>query len=514
MKKITTFFCLFFSIFLLSQVKFQAVDYGTKNPVADAEVYSLEGALLGKTDADGFFSLKNTGLIIIRAKNYNDVFGDITQDGQVVYLNRNTSAYSSPNEVNTRNLEQHVSISSSKQEFYQTLEQSQTLTDKQLAWLLWFREGKLRAGKFDLDLVDFFKYTDYEGFRFQVGGQTNEKLSKNFSLRAYGAWATKDLNFKGGGGIDFFVNKKNNGKLSLTAESDVSPAGGEDYKPILLENRLLQEVRNVYNHTYFSYRQAKIAYSQEVMPHFTAEISTDYQTQRNNFLYSFDNQYPYHWFQDFRTSIMLGFNPSKYIQTSAGKILLEEKFPQFFFNYSHSWKAFDADFDYHKFDLVGIFNGKSALGMSNLTLKAGFISGNAALWNLYESFGAASENGAILERFGPKSLTSLETLPAGRFFSDRYVAFFFTHNFNDIRIFGDKSLHLSWIYNGLIGGMAKQELHSDYRFTVPDKFYQETGIELNRLISRFGLGAYYRFGVYSETGFDQNFYLKLTYQFE
>ncbi len=100
---------------------------------------------------------------------------------------------------------------------------------------------------------------------------------------------------------------------------------------------------------------------------------------------------------------------------------------------------------------------------------------------------------------------------SGDFFADRYVALFFTHRFRDIQLWNTKKIQLALVYNALIGNMEHQDLHTLYRFQVPNNLYQEVGIEINKLVSYFGLGAYYRFGAYNQGIFDDNLFIKLTF---
>ncbi|PQB05192.1 hypothetical protein [Aureitalea marina] len=45
---------------------------------------------------------------------------------------------------------------------------------------------------FDVDLRSFIRYNNYEGFRFGIGGTTNERLFENFKIGGYWAKSVKD----------------------------------------------------------------------------------------------------------------------------------------------------------------------------------------------------------------------------------------------------------------------------------------------------------------------------------
>ena len=69
--------------------------------------------------------------------------------------------------------------------------------------------GKIRVGKFDLDMKEFIDYNRYESVRLGVGAHTNVLLSRFFNVGGYVAYGFKDKEFKYGGDINFFLTKKN-----------------------------------------------------------------------------------------------------------------------------------------------------------------------------------------------------------------------------------------------------------------------------------------------------------------
>ncbi|WP_128331061.1 DUF5686 family protein [Apibacter sp. HY039] len=372
--------------------------------------------------------------------------------------------------------------------------------------------GEVRMNKVNMDLFNSIRFNDFEGLRFQLGGRTNYDFSKDISLKGYTAWAAKDQQLKYGAGIDFFVNKINNGKFSLLGESDVNAAGKNRFREYGAIENVRDQTNNLSNNIYYRYKKGELQYQQDFFDYFTASLVTDYQTQKSLFDYSYKDNLVSKEYHQFASSLRIKFTPFvKYMKTPINKIAIEDEMPYFFFNYTRSWKAFSSDFEYDKFDFTTFFNLKNRWGNTKITANAGFISGKTSLFNLYEGFGVVKNGDNILKRFELKGYNTFETIHPGSFFASKYVAFFITHTFKDLRVWGNKYLYMTLVYNGMIGNMEHKELHTLHSYTVPDKYYQEVGIEFNKLISIFGLGAYYRLGSYHSGNFEDNLYIKLTY---
>lgn len=373
-------------------------------------------------------------------------------------------------------------------------------------------DGEVRVNKINFDLFNSVRFNDFEGLRFQLGGRTNYSFSKDISLKGFGAWATKDQQLKFGGGIDFFVNKINNGKFSLFAESDVNAAGKNRYREYGAIENIRDQTNNLSNNVYYRYEKETMEYQQDFFDIFTASLVTDYQRQKPVFKYSYKGNPDNTKYDQFATSLRIKFTPFvQYMKTPIDKIAIEDKLPYFFLNYTRSWNIFSSDFEYDKFDFTSFLRWENSLGNTKLTANAGHISGNTTLLNLYEGFGVVKNGNSVWGRFELKGYNTFETIHPGSFFASQYAAFFLSHTFKDLRIFGHRYLYITLVYNGMIGDMEHRKLHTEHKFTVPDKYYQEVGIEFNKLISIFGIGAYYRIGTYNTGSFDDNLYLKLTY---
>ncbi|PQL95612.1 hypothetical protein C4S76_01805 [Apibacter adventoris] len=384
--------------------------------------------------------------------------------------------------------------------------------ERKVRTYLALKEGKLSLGEFDLSLLNFLSYNDYEGFRFQIGGKTNYKFSQNYSLHGYTGFGSKDSSFKGNIGIDLYVNKKNDGKLSIDTYSDVNPFSTDFYRnsETILESK--KNLNFIQNNIFYNYRKGEISYNQDFFEKFSTTFILNYSNQKTNYSYIYKNFSTKHWYHNFTTSFQINYSPfCEYLMTPIGKLTIKDKPIHFNFNYTKGWKGIGGDFNYNKFDFSSDISIKNQWGISHLYLNSGYISGKTVLWNLYGSFGNAKNANTILKRFSVKGYDSFETLLPGEFFADKFIAFFFIHKFKDIPLWGNENISISLLYNGLLGNIQNKNLHSLIDFKTPSNYYQELGIEFNHIIYYFGLGFYYRIGAYNYDKPDRNMFIKLTF---
>ncbi len=384
--------------------------------------------------------------------------------------------------------------------------------EKNVRFLNSIKNGKLPLGKIDLNLLNLMNYNDFEGFRFQVGGKTNYSFNANMSLHGYVATGTKNTPVKGALGIDLYVNKENDGKIKFLGFSDVNPFSKHIERYSKNMEQVKEELNYIQNSIFYTRRGGEISYEQDILKNITTSVKVDYENQKSNYEYSHKYHSPSHRFNLFTTSLQIKYAPfAKYLQTPEGKMTLEDKPIYFYFDYIKGLKFMGADFSYDRFDIAAHILIKNPLGTSSMMLNSGYISGKTTLWNNYGSFGDAKQGSSIWDRFSIKGLNSFETLLPGDFYADKYVAFFLNQTFKEFKFLFSRKTQLSLIYNGMIGNMKNKEIHTIAKIAVPNKYYQEVGLELNKLIYYVGFGVYYRVGAYHQSTFDKNLFIKLTF---
>jgi hypothetical protein len=104
------------------------------------------------------------------------------------------------------------------------------------------------------------------------------------------------------------------------------------------------------------------------------------------------------------------------------------------------------------------------------------------------------------------------------FLSNKYLSFYFYHDFGNL-LFGGKKFRpeLAIASNFVIGSLDNPEQHLNTNFNTLDKGYYESGLLLNKLLDfqiySLGLGAFYRYGPYSFDEAGDNVALRLSLKF-
>lgn len=372
--------------------------------------------------------------------------------------------------------------------------------------------GKYSIGNYDLDLTKIFGFNSFEGFRLGLGGATNYKFNKNFSLNAYGAYGTKDGKFKYGGGIEWLINKPYSGKLFVSYEKDVEASGRN---PIPLENNYLKYLSNnfvnIYNDIYYSYQKFSLGYSQDIFQNLSYRISGIYSEKTAEFDYQYQNNRPDEKFISFDTELALRWAPKEQIvRTPYGKVTIAAGLPVFYLTLSQGWNVFNADYTPTKIDFIYRDSFQSMFGKTELQLRSGASFGDNPIMNLFEGMGNSRKDDYTFKHLELAGLSNFETMRPGEFYSDHYFSFNITQRLGGFKFFG-KRMNPNLIYRGLIGDMKNRNDHKDFSFQVPKKLYQEAGLEFNNLLlNMVGIGGYYRFGAYENPNFKNNFLVKLT----
>ncbi len=85
----------------------------------------------------------------------------------------------------------------------------------------YYGHGKLSYGP----VYKFISFNNLEGTRLQFGVRTTAELSKKYRLSVYGAYGTKDREFKGGGTLEYMFRRSPTRKLTVTGKRDMMQLG-------------------------------------------------------------------------------------------------------------------------------------------------------------------------------------------------------------------------------------------------------------------------------------------------
>jgi hypothetical protein len=106
-------------------------------------------------------------------------------------------------------------------------------------------------------------------------------------------------------------------------------------------------------------------------------------------------------------------------------------------------------------------------------------------------------NGFYGDQTSVYAFAAMQTMLPYQFYSDRFVNFYWLHQFNRslFRVSLSNGLTVApktaIAYNVLYGALADSSVHYNIAFSVPDKAYYEAGFMLNNILRLKMCGLYY-----------------------
>lgn len=363
--------------------------------------------------------------------------------------------------------------------------------------------GQIRVGSVDFAIDEVVNFNLYEGFRVGLKGKLNENFNPYFSPDYYFAYGFKDDKWKYGIGLDMKTTLEKNSYFRVEYYNDVT-ASGEFYRKLWsFKMRTMNYGNNINNDRYFHFRGASVSYNNDITNALTLVFATRRNLEEALFDYSFRGRGSS--FDNMSTLVTLKYSPnSTNIMTPQGKSLIDQKFPEIYLNYEQSYKTLGGDFNYSRFDLLFLHNFKTMFGTTGFRLYGGMVLGDAPIWKNFTMNGLASSRKDF--NFNLTSFLGFATLEGGKYYNDKFVAYYFTHKIPwYFKSFGQNISSFDFVLRGTIGDMKHPEYH-EFKFRKLDHLYQEVGLEwTNFLSSYFNLGVFYRVGYYTTPNFKQNF---------
>ncbi len=374
--------------------------------------------------------------------------------------------------------------------------------------------GYFPVGFFDIDLKTLFKYNAHEGFRLGVGGVTNDKLFKKYRLGGYIAYGFKDEVFKYSIGGSALLNKEKKAWLSLYYTDDIKEIGTYDFLTdarfySLFEPRLLN-ILQFYNYTQW---QANI--QSEFSPKILAEFRVAYSDVGNfeNYFFIKDGK-EYHDYQ--LSEAILSFRVklrTDSIVNDDGIKVASDLLPKVSAQITKGFKGIEgSDFNYTKFGLKLDYEvARKNLSSTSFLLQGELATGDVPLTHLFHAFPNQPTKSTITKRFSVAGVQSFETMYFGEFYSDKLAMLQMKHMFRRFKLAEKWNPELVLISRHAIGDMSNQDSHFGIPFDKLDHFYNEAGLELNKIALGFGLSFAYRYGYYNLPSFEDNVSFKFTF---
>lgn len=375
--------------------------------------------------------------------------------------------------------------------------------------------GRIPVGLVDLDFNRLFRYSKYEGWYAGLGLITNDRISRRFNLNGFWGYGFHDKAAKYGGGFEVVVDRIHEIALGYQYNFDIRENGSTEFP--FARKSMIDETffREILTSRYDRYEQNEVRLKFRAMRHFLFGISAGTTINRSGFDYQFtplkDMAGPAFRFTELKAGFRYAFR-ERFVRTVRNKISLGSDYPIVTFNYTHGFDdVLNGGFNYDKLDINLVASKYFRFtGRSTLRVQAGLVEGDVPLAVLYNA-------PAAYAGFSVQSDGSFSTMRMNEFYSDRYVALFFSHDFESLLFkAGWFQPRPELLFNALWGDMTKPMLHQGVVFDVPRLGYYEAGININNLLNlqfySLGIGGAWRFGPYSLPALSDNLALMLTFK--
>jgi hypothetical protein len=369
----------------------------------------------------------------------------------------------------------------------------------------------------NIDLNKVINHNLLEGYRFGFGAHTNDKYSELYSIGAYFGYGVNDKKIKYGGDFVYHLEKKYQLDWKISYAHDVREAGatsfpfeGYQYSSEAIRKYLLRimdyvnELDNSISIHPLKYLKLRFSILNSLN---TPSYTYLYKGQANN-SYNF-------------TDLNLGFRYAfgeKNIRLINQNIPVPSKYPIVYFQFTKGMNNFlNGNYAYTKADFrIDYTIKKFLLGKTGIQLTGGITQGDAPYFKLYNMKGSLRQPSVVIHN-------SFETMRYNEFLSDKYIAFFFSHQFGKIYIQKPKiSPSFMIMHNMGWGGLRNPGRHElTDPFKTMQKGYYESGMFLDNIVvinlwglrTGIGTGFFVRYGPYALPSLNDNLVFKLSTTF-
>ncbi len=379
--------------------------------------------------------------------------------------------------------------------------------------------GALRRGGLDFPLADFLGYNAREGFRPGFSFRTNNAFSRRVELHGKVAYGFRDQKLKYGGGGSVLIDRLRDFRLGYAYSLDVEERGGSEF---LRTGGLLspQNLRSYFLETLDMTERHELWVRFLGLRNFlTVKPYVGFERVRYEDGYFFE---PPDAQMDDRRDVSRYFEAGirfrlaygeQFILTPRQIMRFSSDIPVWKLNVSRGMDGiFQGEYSYWRVE--GLFRHSfplRMLGTQQWTIRAGYFSGLAPLDRHFTALSAYS-------RFAITTPEAFSTMRMDEFVSDRYVAVFWYHNFENL-LYRGTSFRPQFVLrtNAGIGSLDAPETHQEVDVKSMNKGFLESGIAILDLtgsgFSSLGLEFMVRYGPHAMPRFSDNYSIRLSYRF-
>ena len=372
-------------------------------------------------------------------------------------------------------------------------------------------ESALPIGCINLDIGHIINLSSIRGVYLGLGGSTNDRLSRWFSINGSVGYWTRIKSWDYSGGLKLKLNRQRQMELDFQY-SHKSEAMGEFGGMLEKDNGSLLSTDN-YKYTFYENIRTRrnrfdLTYSTRFAHHFKAylNLSTSHKHYNQQFYLSPSDSTAGGRFTVAELKLRFTYN-EKFLSTPQGIRSLGTTYPIVWVAYQHAFpNILGGEYEYDRFKFEASKNFYTAyLGISRVLVQAGYATESCPVMETFNILGT-------YDRFGLYSPGSFSAMRLDEFFCDRFVALYLSHNFSGMLWKVNSQWfkpELSVVTNIGWGDMQRAEACPEKNFKTMEKGYYESGIVIDGLLAtpltKVGAGVFYRYGPYSLPNVWDNF---------
>lgn len=351
-------------------------------------------------------------------------------------------------------------------------------------------EGKFPAGKFDININRLYSYNAFENNRPGWGMQTNDKISKTFSIGGWAGYGTRDKQWKYGAFAELYADRYKEFMLSASYYKDLRDPGrlqiNKDIDNNTLRMFLISRADNV---------EGWNVSIQKKLGYLNAEATAGREDVQPQYNYTFKNgNNIYRSFSVNEVSVKLRYAFGETSSPFLGRYYSNNTKYPVLYGKIITGKITNANINYTQAIAAIIWSKNiNRIGKERFLFSGGvtFNKRSLPLSKLFAGNGFFGP-GTFVYAFG-----AMETMLPYQFYADRFINFYWLHQFNRalFRAALTKELTIApkpaIAYNVLYGTLTDPSVHTNVIFSVPGKGYHEAGFMLNNVLRFKFFGLYY-----------------------
>ncbi|MFN9318996.1 MAG: DUF5686 family protein, partial [Chitinophagales bacterium] len=245
--------------------------------------------------------------------------------------------------------------------------------ENKLRLLLALRNGNIKLGKFNLDIVDLMQFNQYEGFRMNIAGETNFSFHTKLSFRGKLGYGFGDQRFKYQLGTSYLFNYQNQSKVSILYENDVF-AAGRTFQSLSTKLDYFNHLVNLwYFGNFYQSHSVKASFQSDLHKYLEQKISLQYENVSVKFPYTFRGLDMTNT-NFMNATLELNYYPkTKFIVTPEGKYKIQSRPTIFKVNYAYKHPQNSSFSPYHTLNLESQTSISYPLCKTDCQLNLGYI---------------------------------------------------------------------------------------------------------------------------------------------